>query len=246
MSITKLLAHAIEAHKMNLKLISFFSVPFLIAFPLSLLLPNFIALSGTFLRFRSIMSTLTLFDAVFITIVFLVALALFAFTVTAINVVIRSQRTLNRLTHKDAERIEACTFKLFLVFLLAFLVVLLVDTMIYQYYLFGAYGVLAGLLVAFLVSLAVLFAPQAIVIDDLSVARAVEMSLNIVRRRFGFFVFFLVVAGALVLFNTWFFMQLQGIWLYSRYIAIITNALLILPFLEVLKTQIYLSKYTIL
>lgn len=246
MSITKLLAHAVEAHKMNLKLISFFSIPFLIAFPLSLLLPNFIALSATFLRFRSVLATLTLFDAVFITIIFLASLALFAFAVVAINVVIRSQRTLTRLRHEDVERIEACTFKLFVVFLLAFLIMLFTNTAIYQYSLFGSYGLLAGLLIAFLVSLAVLFAPQAIVIDDFGVAHAIEMSLKIVRRRFGFFVFFLIVAGALILFNTWFFMQLQGVWLYSRYIAIVTNALLILPFLEVLKVQIYLSKYTLL
>jgi len=245
-SVTALLRHSIEAYKRNAKLISFFSVPLLIAFPLSLLLPNFIALSGTFLRFRSVASNLSAFEAFFITIVFLVALALFAFAVVAINVVVRSQRTLTRLTHREVEKIESCTMKLYLVFLTAFFITLVAAMLIYQYSFLGAFGSTLSLIIAFLAAVAVLFAPQAIVIDDLSVKHALSASFKMVSRKFGLFVFFLAFAGIVLLVNAWFFMQLTQFFLYSRFLGLVVNAVLIVPFLEVFKTQIYLSKYTLL
>jgi len=246
MGVTSLLRHSVEAYKRNAKLISFFSIPLLIAFPLSLLLPNFIALSGAFLRFRSVVSNLSALEAAFITIVFLIALALFAFAVVAINVVVRSQRTLTRLTHHEVEKIESCTIKLYLVFLTAFFITLVATMLIYQYSFLGAFGSTLGLIIAFLAAVAVLFAPQAIVIDDLSVKHALGASYKIVSRKFGSFAFFLVFAGVVLLLNAWVFMQLTQFFLYSRFLGLIVNAVLIVPFLEVLKTQIYLSKYTIL
>jgi hypothetical protein len=177
---------------------------------------------------------------------FLAALLLFSFAVVAVNVVIRAQRTLTFLKHEDIEKIEGCTFSVFLLFLAAFLLVLFSNIAIYQYSLFGDYGELVGLLIAFFASLSVLFAPQAIVIDDYKLGHAVSMSWKIIRKKFGYFLFFLASAGLLLLLNTWIFMKLQDVFLLSRYIAIVTNALLILPFLEVLKVQIYLSKYSIL
>lgn len=246
MGVTSLLHHSVEAYERNAKLISFFSIPLLIAFPLSLLLPNFIALSGTFLRFRSVVSNLSAIEAIAITAVFLVALALFAFAVVAINVVVRSQRTLTRLTHHEVEKIESCTVKLYLVFLTAFIITLVATMLVYQYAFLGAFGPAIGLVIAFLASVAVLFAPQAIVIDDLSVKHSLSASYNIISRKFGFFMFFIIFAGVVLLLNAWVFMQLTQFFLYSRFIGLVVNAVLIVPFLEVLKTQIYLSKYTIL
>ncbi len=246
MSLTALLTHAYEAHGKNLKLISFFSIPLLIAFPLSLLLPNFVALSGTFLRFRSLALNFTPFDALFIAIVFFASLALFAFAVTAINVIIRSQRTLNRLTHNEVEKIESCTYRVFLVYLAAFLIILAANLLIFETSFMGSAGLTLGVLATFVASLLILFAPQAIVIEDLGVWRAVERSAKIIKHRFWYFVFFLLFAGFLVILNSLIFLKLETWFLGARYVALVTNAIFILPFLEVLKVQIYLSKYTIL
>ncbi len=246
MSLTALLGHAYEAHSKNLKLISFFSIPFLIAFPLSLLLPNFVALSGTFLRFRSVALNFTPFDALFIAIVFFASLALFAFAVAAINVIIRSQRTLNRLTHNEVEKIESCTYRVFLIYLAAFLVILAVNLAIFESNFLGTAGPTLGVLVTFLVAITVIFAPQAIVLEDLDATRAINRSWKVLTKHFPYFLFFLVFAAALVLLNSWIFLKLESFFMGARYVALITNSLLILPFLEVLKVQIYLSKYTIL
>lgn len=246
MSFAAILSHAVEAYKRNVRLISFFSVPFLVAFPLSLLLPNFISLSGTFLRFGSIQKDLSALEAAGIIAVFLVSLALISFAIVAINLVIKSQRTLIKLRAEDVARIEGCTIKMFFLLLLVFAVTLAVNMLLYEYGLHATLG--AG--VAFAAALAVLFAPQAIVVDDLGVRRAVEMSLRISVARLPYLVGFIAVAAALILTCTQFFVFLQPAFgelgYLTRYLSVALNGLVVLPFLEVLKTQIYLSKYTIL
>jgi len=244
MAFRSLIRHALNAYERNFKLISFFSIPFLIAFPAAFLLPNFTSLGATFLRLTSVRMDLTPVDALFIGVVFLVSLLLFSFALVAINVVIRAQRTLTRLTQEEIDRIETGTFKLFFIFLLAFAIVFLANIFLFesspQNYRW------MGSLFAFIVSLLVLFAPQAIVIDDLRLWHALRMSVSIIYRKLPYFFYFLVLACALVLFNDWIFISLQQAVSGARFIAIVTNALLIVPFLEVLKVQIYLSKYELL
>jgi dolichyl-phosphate-mannose--protein O-mannosyl transferase len=246
MSFGNVLSHAFEAYNRNIRLISFFSVPFLIAFPLSLLLPNFISVSGTFLRFGSIQRDISALEAAGIIAVFLVALALISFAIVSINLVIKSQRTLIRLKDEDLMRIESSTVKMFFIFLLVFAVTLAINMFLYEY---GLHTTL-GAAITFVAALAVLFAPQAIVIDELSVPRAISMSMRICAIRLPYLIGFMAIAAVLILACTQFFIFLQpafgGLGYAARFMSIAVNGLVILPFLEVLKTQIYLSKYTIL
>jgi hypothetical protein len=60
---------------------------------------------------------------------------------------------------------------------------------------------------------------------------------------------FLVVSAVLILVNDTIFLNVSQdprTFAYARYAAMVINALVILPFLEVFKVQVYLSKYTIL
>lgn len=243
MSFLTVLRNSFDAYGRNIKLISFFSIPFLIVFPLSLILPNFVSMSGIFLRFGSIQGgDLTPFDSFFIILVFLVALFLFSFALVSINTVIRSQRTLTRLVHEDLSRLERGTIRLFSVFLLFFFVILVVNLFLYNLSLHTTVGAFVSLII----SLLIVFAPQAIAVDDLGVYRSIEMSLSIILRRFSYFVFFVLISVFLVVFNTLVFLWLEQFFAYSRFVSLVTNSLVILPFLEVLKSQIYLSKYTLL
>lgn len=245
MSFSQVLEHAFEAYSRNIKLISFFSIPFLIVFPLSLLLPNFTALSGIFLRFASIRYDLTSIESITIGAVFLVSLLLSSFALSAINVVIKSQRTLLKLSHQDVERVESGTYRLFTIFLLAFVFLLVTNLLLFNYLSPAVFRIISPLL-ALTVSLAVVFAPQAIAVDDLGLMHAVRMSLNIVYRKLAFFLIFLVIAAFLILADTYFFNLFRDSFPLSYYIGIAVNALVVVPFLEVLKTQVYLSKYTLL
>ena len=86
MSFIKILSIALNVYKKNLQIILPFSIALLISFPLSLLLPNFIASSGIFLRYASIQQDLNLLHIILRVISFLVSIALFSFALVAINI----------------------------------------------------------------------------------------------------------------------------------------------------------------
>ncbi len=250
MAFSSVLGHAVEGYRRNLGLISFFSIPLLVSLPLTLFLPNFVALGGTFLRFGSIGRDISLLDAALIVAAFLAALLLFSFAIVSINLVIRSQRTLLRLGHRDVERIESSTARLFMIFLAVFLATLVFNVFLYEirFYDIPLHTTL-GALFGFAAAVAVIFAPQAIVIDDLKTVHAIGMSIWVIERKFGYFINFLVLAAFLLLANTGFFLvigSLSGQLFFAKYAAIVVNSVVIVPFLEVLKTQIYLSKYGLL
>ncbi|HIH19924.1 TPA: hypothetical protein HA244_01510 [Candidatus Micrarchaeota archaeon] len=238
----KVLEHAWVAYSKNLKLISAFSIPFLIAFPLSFLLPNFVAMSAAFLRIGSVKLDLGVLDVLIIVLAFIASLVFFSFAVAAINVVIRSQRTLNRLTSRDMEAIERATVNLFFILLTAFAAIVGFSLLLFE----NGIDVFWSGVFSLVVSSMVLFAPQAVVIEDASLSGAVAKSVLLIRRKPGFFLLFVVFAAVLFLINTWVFLELsKGLW-FARFVSLIVQSLLILPFLEVLKTQIYLSKYALL
>lgn len=242
MGFTDILYHAIDAYTKNLKLVSAFSIPLLVSFPLSLLLPNFVALSATFLRLGSVKLDLNAAD-VFVTLVaLLISLVFFAFAIASINVVVKSQRTLNRLTSRDVESIEQATFSLFFIFLTAFAAIVGFNLLIAEYGIAQVWGTVFALIVSSIV----LFAPQAAVLEDASLSHAVIKSIALIQKKFAYFLLFLVAAAILFILNSWIFIELSKALPVARFLSLVTQSLVILPFLEVLKAQIYLSKYAIL
>ncbi len=239
---SKLVEHALDAYSRNWKQIAAFSIPFLIALPLSLMLPNFVALSATFLRLGSVKLDLSAFDAVVTIAALLLSLLFFAFATVLINMVVKSQRTLNKLVTRDFEAIESATFSLFFILLTAFAAIVGFNLLSFEYGLDPAWGVLFSLAV----SCAVLFAPQAVVLEETKLTHSVGRSIGIIRRKFGFFLAFVALAAVLLLANTWVFLEIGRVVPWARFLSLFTQAFFILPFLEVLKVQIYLSKYAIL
>ncbi len=242
MPFSEVLNHTFEAYGRNFKLISFFSLPFAIVFILSIFLPNFVSLSAIFLRYGSIQADLGFWDALAIVSVFLISLALFSFALVLVNLAVKSQRTLKRVTHYEHEKIENNVAKLFTIFLAVFVLTLLVNLLLYDYQLNSSLGLLFSLLI----TLAIIYVPQAIVVDDLGLTNAVYMSIGVIFRRYSYFLALIAIACGLILLNTQLFLELSRIVPPARYVAVLVNALVILPFLEVLKVEIYLSKYTVL
>ena len=241
----RILSNAFEAYWSNRKLIALFSIPFLIALPLALLLPNYTALSGIFLRLGSLGSDVSLPETLAMIGVLLVSLLLFSFALVAVNSVIKAQRSYNKLKHADFERMEEATFKLFAVLLIAFLATFAFNLLLYQSGGFSeAERVLLNSLFATAVSLVVLFAPQAIVLDNASVEHAFTLSLGLTARRPAQVALLVILSAALVVATTFAFslLPLQV----APLLAIAVNSLLFVPFLEVVKVQIYLSKYNLL
>ncbi len=236
--------HTIDAYVRNFQLLLTVSLPFLIVFPLALFLPNFTALGGIFLRFGSISRDVSLFDVSIIAIAFAISLLLFSFALVAINMVIKTERTLNKIRIYDFEKIEQYTLKLFSLFFVVFVLSLAANMLLYEY---GLHTKL-GALVSFVLSLAVVFAPQAIVIDGQHARHAPKMSFSIISRKFPLFLSYVIIAVLLLLVNAAIFLSIApaiGV-VAAQLLTVVVNALLVIPFLEVLKTQVYLSKYTLM
>ncbi len=241
MSFAGAFGQSLRAYARNMRLLLFFSFPFALIFPLSVLLPNFVALGGIFLRYGSIRADLSTLDSAFIVVVYLVSLLLFSFALVGINLVIKSQRTLLKLTHYEQEKIEVHTLQLFTVFLFAFVLSLVSNLLLYDYGLASS----VGMAISLVLGLATLFVAQAMVIEDLSIGAALKRSVSMLYLKPASVLFFLAAAAVLVLFVSYVFLQFQG-FRPARYLAVLVNALVVLPFLEVLKTQLYLDKYALL
>ncbi|MDP2717535.1 MAG: hypothetical protein Q8P02_02215 [Candidatus Micrarchaeota archaeon] len=239
----------LEAYRMNGKLILFASVPFLLVVPLLFLLPNYASLGALFLRYGSVPGNLDFAGMAFILAVYLASLLLSSFAIASINVVIRSQRTLNRLTHYEVQHIETAALRLFVVYLTATAVILaanllLLDAQILWNGQSVALQPVLGSLLSFLVAGAVLFAPQSIAVEDTPVAKAVAKSTAFMLRKPALFVSFLVAASLLFVANDALFLVVlpQG----ARLATLLVSGFLIIPFLEVFKSQLFLSKYNLI
>ncbi len=243
----KLLRQAIDAYSENYGLLLVFSVPFLIALPLALFLPNYSALGGIFLRVGSLGSDLGIADVAFLTVALGVSLLLLSFALVAINSVIKAQRSFNKLKHTDFERMEEATFRLFAVLVIAFLAAFAFNLLLYQTKVLGEQArlVLNSLFTA-AVSLLVLFAPQAIVLDNSSPENAFTLSASLLSKKWLAVALLLAVSAILLAVNFLLFNWLSGYVGFAALLGIAVNALFIVPFLEVVKVQIYLSKYNLL
>lgn len=239
--------HALKAYGQNVRLISLFSVPFLVAFPLAMLLPNYTAFSGIFLRPDTIGSQASLPVLAVMLAVVLVSLLLFSFSLAAVNAVVRAQRTMVSLRNLDFQRVEEATFRIFGVLLVVFFLIFAFTLVLAQLGLLGGQlSLVVRALFGLIVALAALYAPQAIVIDHASVENAVSLSLKMVSNKTAYTVGFLAVACVLVALNTAVFIWLGQYAQFAPLLGLAVNAMVISPFLEVLKVQVYLSKYTLL
>lgn len=237
--------HTVDSYLRNLKFLLLFSVSFLIVMPLALLLPNFASMGGIFFRFGSISRDIGLVDLALIAVVFCISLLIFSFGLVAVNMVIKTERTMKTISFYEFEKIEHYTFQLFSVFFIVFLASLAINMALYEY---GVHSTL-GALVSFVASLLVVFAPQAIVIDNQQSRHVPQISLSVIFKKLPLFFTYSVIALVLIALVTQVFISLApaiGHPISAELLAVAVNGFFVLPFLEVLKAQVYLSKYTLL
>ncbi len=246
MSFVTAVSNALRAYRENLKLISFFSIPLLIAFPLLLLLPNYASLGGIFLRLGSLGVDVSPVEVAYMLLVLGVSLLLFSFGIVSINSVIRAQKTFNKIKHVEIERMEEATFRMFVLLAIVFVAVFAFNLLLYQAQLDERLRIILNSLFALGASLMVLFAPQAIVLDNARTENALRLSSSLLSKKPGAVVSLLVLGGALVTLNSFIFTSLQPAFYYAPFIGLAINSLVLVPFLEVLKVQLYLAKYSLM
>jgi hypothetical protein len=235
--------HTFKALRMNLKWIVFFSIPFLLAFMIPMLspMPTYVALGGAFLRTGSI-PEMTQFELGLVILASLVSTFLISFALVSVNIVIKHNRTLTKIPKEVIEGMESYTLTLFWLLITAELVYFVLYLVSYEYGIQEIVGPLASLVV----SIGLFYVPAAIVIDDKRPFRAVQASFDHIRRKPVFFLVWIAIALVSLVALDAVFITLKGSIPFSRYILLVINSLVLMPFLVVLQTQIYLTKYSIL
>ena len=237
-----IVSYSIGAYFKNIKLISFFALSALVAFLIPLLVntPVFSALGGTFLRTGSIPDT-SAADLGVIIIAVLLSLYLASFAMVNINLVIKSQRTGTSIKNEVIKGITGYTLNVFLFFLLGTIALLIIQLLTFE---LGAQAWLAPIL-SLIIWMPLFYAPPALVIDELRPFRAAQKSFGMVLSKLPYFLIWLFIAFVLLSAFDLLFLNVLPHKLGSLAVLLV-NSLFLMPFLIVLQTQIYLSKYTIL
>jgi len=237
-----ILSYSFKAYSQNVRLISFFSLPALIALLVPLLVntPVFAALGGSFLRTGSI-PDMTGAELGIVIVALLASLYLISFAIVNINLVIKSQRSGTSIKNEVIKGITGYTLNVFLLFLLGTIALLIIQLLTFE---LGAQAWLSPLL-SLLIWLPLFYAPAALVIDDMRPWRAAEKSFKMVFSKLPYFLLWLAISFVLLSLLDVIFLSLLPHKLGSLAVLIL-NSLVLMPFLIVLQTEIYLSKYTIL
>ena len=237
-----IITHSFSAYAKNIKLISFFSIPALIAVLIPALVntPVFSALGANFLRTGSIpdMSSGELGVVIF---GLLLSLYLVSFAIVNINLVIKSMRTSTNVKNEVIKGITGYTLNVFILFLLGTIALLIIQLVTFE---LGAQGWLSPIL-SLIVWLPLFYAPAALVIDDMRPFRAAQRSFNMVFAKFDAFLLWVAISIVLLSALDLVFLSLLPHKIGSLAVVLI-NSVVLMPFLIVLQTQVYMSKYTIL
>ncbi|MGC8649065.1 MAG: hypothetical protein ACP5UN_02505 [Candidatus Micrarchaeia archaeon] len=240
---TNILKYAIDTYKKNIYLISIFSISFIIAFLILLFatLPTYSDAGGIFLRMQSLFLNMNWFNTSIIVVAVLLSLLFLSFAIVAINVIVKHSRTSTKITKEVINGLEQYTTKVFIVLLLFTLIFGLIE---FTNYMFNISSLLSSLLIIVLTPF-FFYTPSSIVIDDLRIVRAINMSVRFFIKRVDYFLLWLIIAVVLVSVFDFIFIVTTGTFL-SRYLMFIFNSLFILPFLVVLQSQSYMNRFSLL
>jgi hypothetical protein len=237
------LSYSIAAYFKNLKFLLLFSLPFVIAFliPAFASLPTYNDAGAIFIRTASVFANLNALNASVIAVSVFFSLLFLSFSIVAINIVVKHSRVSIRIKDEVIRGMEKYTSKVFVLLLAFTAIVMLVNIVSYVYGLTAIPTYVAALvLTPFL-----FYAPSSIVIDDRSVARSIRASLKFFTKRFDYFLLWLAIAIALITVFDFAFIAVSGT-LISRYAMLIFNSVIILPFLVLLQSELYLKRFPLL
>ncbi|MBD3210843.1 hypothetical protein GF318_05670 [Candidatus Micrarchaeota archaeon] len=237
--ISRTFKYASDFYLQRLGLIIVFSVPFIFAFliPVLVAAPTYLSLGGVFLRTGST-PELSLFDITVTAAAYAAAVFLIADTIVNINIIVRSKRTLNVISQEILSAMGSHATRIFYIYTLALLLLLVVQLLTYESpfrsWIFPAFSLMLSYLL--------FFVPPAVVIDNSDTADAIRRSVYMALKNphlvllwslLGLFSISVLKVGGDFLFSSPF----------SSYFVLIANSLLLLPFLTVLQTQMYMEKY---
>lgn len=236
-----ILVHTFESHSRNFAYITFFSVSFLVALAIPLLIPSptYVALGSIYLRIGSI-PTMGFQEAVVIAVGFLASYVLLAIGLVSIAIVVKAQRTLKKVPEEVVKGLQRYVSNVLWIYVAVTLFLIAAGLLLNEnglQFLFPLAQIGAGLYI--------LLVPIAMVIDDISIAKAFGRATDVIKARaveIGVIMVALLLVVALV-YGTMLMLLPHGV---AVYLFLVVNGLLLNPFLIMLGIHTYLSKYPLI
>jgi|WetSurMetagenome_2_1015567.scaffolds.fasta_scaffold77061_2 hypothetical protein len=231
--------YAKEFYLKRLGLIVVFSVPFILAFLVPVLVPapTYLALGGVFLRTGSL-PELSLLDIIITSVAYAFAMFIMGDTLVNINIIIRSKRTLTTIRHEVINAMGTYAMRIFYIFTMFLLIMFILQLITYDNpFQSWIYPIAVLVLSCFL-----FFVPPAVVIDNSDTPTAIRRSVAMALQNPHFVLLWTslllltvscVKIGADFIFSSPF----------SGFFVLLVNCLLVLPFFTVLQTQMYMERY---
>ncbi|VVB57428.1 Uncharacterised protein [uncultured archaeon] len=251
MSKDSLFSFTWKAYSENFWLILLMAIPGLLALiiPIAVGTPAFIALGGAYLRTNSI-PDLGPAQAALMIAAAILSVFLMSFAIVSINLVIKRERTLSHVRAEILSSLGTTTLSIFWVYLLATLLLLIVQLYSFEY---GVQALLAPL-INLVIGVVILLIPTSMVMDEVRPWRAFERSIDTVLRKLPLIGLWLLtglfILSIFELPLLWLSDPAGGLLAFLRpvvpSIILLFNSLILMPFLIVMLGQIYISKYTII
>lgn len=234
------LGHAVRLYKEKAGFVLVFSVPFIIALIIPLLVsgPTFLSLGGVFLRTGSIPEIAPL-EAAAMLFAYLFSMFLIAEGIVGITLLVKTKRTLTNPTSEVLGAMGKCGLTVFLAYTFAAVLILLAQLLTFELEFRGIVLPLITLLVSF----GIFFVPQAMVIDGMRLGRAIEESYSIVKGKFADVLLWMLVGTLMLTVSELLFFLLPHP--FGSYLVLVVNSLFVIPFLVIYQAQIYMKKYAL-
>ena len=233
--------YAAEHFIKNLKACLSFGILLVFVF-LFLLLPNIQVSAGTMIfDYGLAANPLVLILEVILLLVFIMFFSIFS---TLVIFGVRKEMSAVKISYYLREMLQRFAWKMFGFYaLLTFgsIVIALIGVQLSLWFHPFAFYLANGII--FVVSLALIFVPQAIVIDETDIRQGIENNFAFIKKNPGAFV--LVAVTALVLLGLMPLLEFVADTLFyaGRFVALIVTLLLIVPFLEIVKSHEYMERF---
>lgn len=236
--LSKILEYTIADFVKKFNMIEFFAIPMIFAFliPVFVAAPSYLAIGGIFLRTGSI-PDLSILDILLSVVGYAVSLFLISVSVVNINLTIKSKRTQTTIKDEVIMAMQTYALRIFAIYTVVLILSFALQVLTYE----SSIQKIIYPLAMFLISLVTFYVAPAIVIDDSGIFDAIEKSMKIAIQAplmvlawilIGFFALAIPKVICDFIFGS-----------FSGYIVLLINSLLVLPFLILLQTHLYMEKY---
>jgi len=234
----KALQHAVKFFQERYKFVLLFSIPFFVALLIPILVsaPTYVALGGVFLRTGSI-PELDLLQVAFTILAYLVSMYLIADSIVNLNLLIKSQKTMTKVGREVVKAMGTYGVTVFLLYTFMALIVLVLQLLTFDFSLRSIVLPLLTLIMGF----ELFFVPPAVVIDGMKLLHAVRASVAMSMKKAPDILLWCVIGLVGITVSEAIFLFLPHP--FGIYLTLLFNSVVVMPFLLVYQTFIYMKKY---